>query len=71
MKNPCYGCADRSAECHPQCERYKAFLADVAKARERRKAYEDSLYTEIDRQYRKQKCRRWEIPTMKRDKSGG
>jgi len=71
MKNPCYGCADRSAECHAQCERYKAFLEDVARARERRKAYEDSLYTEIDRQHRKQKRRRCEIPTMKRDKTGG
>ena len=23
--SPCYGCQERSAECHPACERYKKF----------------------------------------------
>lgn len=25
-KVPCYGCNDRTAECHPTCERYKEYL---------------------------------------------
>lgn len=29
---PCMGCPDRTPECHGQCERYKAFKAEKAKA---------------------------------------
>lgn len=34
--SPCYGCTDRSAECHSTCERYKVYTAKVEEVRAER-----------------------------------
>jgi hypothetical protein len=40
VKVPCYGCSERSAECHAVCEAYRIYAEENARAREeRRKLY--------------------------------
>ena len=31
---PCYGCRDRTAECHPKCERFRAYRDEIKRLRE-------------------------------------
>ena len=33
-QSPCYGCADRYALCHTECEKYKAWRADLGTKRD-------------------------------------
>ena len=37
-QSPCYGCHDRSAECHSSCEKYKQF--EQIHAKERREIHQ-------------------------------
>ena len=34
--NPCYGCQERSATCHADCSRYRAFYDSRVEARKKR-----------------------------------
>jgi len=39
VKNPCHGCTDRTAECHPACEKYLAYVEALEKMRKIRASY--------------------------------
>lgn len=36
-QSPCYGCGDRYALCHTECEKYKAWRADLGAKKEHEK----------------------------------
>lgn len=38
MKSPCYKCSERSAVCHADCERYKAFQEQLTESKRKEKA---------------------------------
>lgn len=44
--SPCYGCEDRTAECHATCEKHKAWEEqNSAEYKKMRKAYEEDVAT--------------------------
>ncbi len=36
FNNPCYGCTERTAECHAVCERYKVYSDNCEKLRQKK-----------------------------------
>lgn len=62
---PCYGCADRTAECHATCERYREFSEKCEEARQERHRQEsarhaqmDMIMERVDRSYRRKRRNR-------------
>lgn len=68
FKSPCYGCTERSAECHSTCDRYKAYTDKCAEVRAERQVWNkvrEVRYAAFEYAYSKHHDKRrkshWEI----------